>query len=162
MLPEDTGSPNRNSIRKPPGLSGWREVNEVRETAAMLGRASPLNPIVAMALKSDGHFIRRDAVAVIDDLDLLYPTGFDLHGNLAGASINGIFDQLFDYRSGTLHDLAGRDLPSQFWGEDLNRHDLPLAPEGRENGQKSGTIDPFLRYCLSSEAPVAVKSQTIR
>ena len=48
-VPKKAPSPQCSSMRNPLGFSGWRVVMVVLDTAAILGRASPRNPRVAIA-----------------------------------------------------------------------------------------------------------------
>ena len=60
-----------------------------------------------MPLKRKNRVFRRHSTAVIVDLDSPLSALFQLHENLRGARIDGVFHQLLYRGRRTLHDLSG-------------------------------------------------------
>jgi len=71
---------------------------------------------------SEGQFrlVGRDAAAVVRHLDEAAASLANLHADVGGAGVYGVFDEFLDHRGGALDDLAGRDLARDLWWQDLN------------------------------------------
>ena len=65
---------------------------------------------------------RRDAAAVVDDLDQLDAATTDRDPDPGGAGIDGVFDQLLDDRNRALDDLSGGDLADGAFVEQAKGH----------------------------------------
>ena len=73
-----------------------------------------------VALKGEECVVAHHAVAVVGDADELAAAGFDVDADAGGAGVEGVFEELLDYGSGTFDDLAGGDLIGDLVGEDVN------------------------------------------
>ena len=66
-----------------------------------------------------------NAGAVIADLDQLYAAGLDAYGDLRCTGVDGVFQQLLDYRCRALHHLTGGDQLSGMFIQNMDDcHDL--------------------------------------
>src|SRR5512144_2518978 len=63
-----------------------------------------------MSEKSDQRILLEHANAVVRNTDEPTTGLLDFDENLAGARVDGIFDQFLDHGRGSLHHLAGGDL----------------------------------------------------
>ena len=62
-----------------------------------------------MPQKSRADLLRLDTTAIIGNTNITNAAFFDLHGNLGGAGVHGVFQQLFDDAGRTLHHFTGGD-----------------------------------------------------
>ena len=62
-----------------------------------------------MAQKGGAGILGFHAAAIVRDPQKGHAAVLDLHGDLGGTGIHGIFQQFFDNTGGTLHHLTGGD-----------------------------------------------------
>jgi hypothetical protein len=62
------------------------------------------------------RIIRLHAFPVVFDAHLLLAAEFHVNGDAPGAGIDGVFDEFFHHRGGTLDDFAGGDLIGEIRG----------------------------------------------
>jgi hypothetical protein len=67
-----------------------------------------------MALQRQRQFVGRDALAVVLDHGAAHAAAGQAHGDLAGAGVQRVVDQLTHHRSRAFDHLAGGDLADQF------------------------------------------------
>jgi hypothetical protein len=87
-----------------------------------------------MALHRQHQLVGRDAAAVVFHHDAAHAAGHQPHGDLAGAGVQRVVDQLTHHRGRPFHHLAGGDLADQRIGQGLDA--------ARGCGQCHGRIIP--------------------
>ena len=70
----------------------------------------------AVALEGDLDVVGAEAAAVVLDAHHLLAPGAQLHGDLAGAGVDGVLHQFLDHGKGALDHLAGGDLAEHVLG----------------------------------------------
>lgn len=70
--------------------------------------------------EGDGNLLRRDAGAVVGDPDRLLAAAPQIDGDVRGARVDGVLQQLLHDGRGPLDDLAGGDLRGNLMGENGN------------------------------------------
>src|SRR5437868_4520097 len=70
-----------------------------------------------MALECEQGIVTEHADTIVGNSNEPAATGFHIHTDLRGACIERVFKEFFDYGSGTLHHLAGRDFVRDYIGE---------------------------------------------
>jgi hypothetical protein len=70
-----------------------------------------------MAQEGGADLVRRDAASVVRDPHIGGTAPADLHRDGGGTGIDGVFHQLLDDGTGTLHHLAGGDHVGQLGGQ---------------------------------------------
>src|SRR5215471_11736590 len=73
-----------------------------------------------MALEGEHCVVAYHAAPIIDDLDELLATRFDVDANAARAGIQRVLQQLFYDRRRALDHLAGSDLVGYIFGENVD------------------------------------------
>ena len=115
--------PPANSMRVPSASDSSRVSSSSRETAAIVGSASPRKPSVEMESKSSADFsllvawrskasrcvVVDHAVAVVDDADHPLAADFGFDANRLRTSVERVFEQLFHYRGRTFDNFARSD-----------------------------------------------------
>jgi hypothetical protein len=74
-----------------------------------------------VAFERDAELGRQDSAAIVFHADQARAARQQAHGDLAGAGIQGVVDQLAHHRGWPLNDLARGDLADQFVGELADR-----------------------------------------
>ena len=87
-----------------------------------------------MAAQGYGQLVTRNAAAVVFHRNQAHTTGQKAQGDLAGAGVQGVIDQLAHHGCGALHHLAGGDLADQLIGQVANRPTRRLRGRGLCNG----------------------------
>src|SRR5712691_1940324 len=88
--------PPANSMRVPSASASSRVSSSKRDTAAIVGSASPRNPSVA--IERQQCVIMRHPVTIVDHANHALAADFHLDANRLRARIDGIFQQLFHHR----------------------------------------------------------------
>jgi hypothetical protein len=118
-----------------------RVVREKRLTLAMLGKASPRKPSVAMeaqilglldfaggvAFQAEQGVVAAHAHAVIGHANEAASAGLDFNGQARGLGVQGIFHQFFDHAGRAFDDLAGGDLVGHLLGQQTDAVHLRRA-----------------------------------
>src|ERR1035441_3097348 len=61
------------------------------------------------ALEGQQRIVAQHAAAIVHDADQPAAAGFHFHAHFHRAGVEGVFEQLLDYRGGTLHHFSGGD-----------------------------------------------------
>ena len=63
-----------------------------------------------VSLKGQNRIVAHHPFAVVGDTNQASPAGFNVYAKARRPRINGVFDEFFDNRSGSLDDFSGGDL----------------------------------------------------